>query len=213
MRWGQLLLCGWPGLAQLLLRGSYPALISAIGFSILLNLALVSTFLWPALLGDTFPVIAWPILFCIWLGSTLLSIRMINELSVPPQMAAEQERNGLSDAFSDGKVGKTDKDCQSESTGEISHTLFNRAQREYLRGHWSETESLLKARLNQTERDIEARLLLATLYRRKTRFEEAVNQLTQIEKFDDSVHWRFEIDRERQLIELDREEIESTNSK
>lgn len=209
MRWGQLLLCGWPGLAQLWLRGSYPALFWAIGFSILLNLALVSTFLWPALLGDTFPVIAWPILFCIWLGSTLISLRMIDELSVPPQMAAEQERSG----FSDEIVGKTDNDCQSDSTGEISHTLFNRAQREYLRGHWSETESLLKARLNQTERDIEASLLLATLYRREDRFDEALSQLTQIEKFDDSVHWRFEIDRERQLIELDREEIESTNGK
>ena len=206
MRWGQLLLCGWPGLAQLWLRGSYPALFWAIGFSILLNLALVSTFLWPALLGDTFPVIAWPILFCIWLGSTLISLRMIDELSVPPQMAAEQERSG----FSDEIVGKTDNDCQSDSTGEISHTLFNRAQREYLKGHWSETESLLKARLNQTERDIEASLLLATLYRRSNRFVEAAQQLEQIVKFDDSVHWSFEIDRERQSIELDRAENETT---
>ena len=207
MRWGQLLLCGWPGLAQLWLRGSYPALFWAIGFSILLNLALVSTFLWPALLGDTFPVIAWPLLFCVWLMSTVLSLRMIDDLSSPPPMAAEQERSG----FSAEKAGKSENDCQSEMTGEISHTLFNRAQREYLKGHWPETESLLKERLIQTERDIEASLLLATLYRRSQRFDEASEQLNQIEKFDDSVHWTFEMNRERQLIELDRAEIDSTD--
>lgn len=205
MRWGQLLLCGWPGLAQLWLRGSYPALFLAIGFSILLNLALVSTFLWPALLGDTFPVIAWPILLSAWLASAIVSFKMIGELSVPPPMAAQQERSG----FSTENSGKSNNDCQTELTGVISHTLFNRAQREYLKGHWSETESLLKQQLNQTERDIEARLLLATLYRRTRRLDDASEHLKQIEKFDDSVHWSFEIDRERQLIEIDRGEIDS----
>ena len=209
MRWGQLLLCGWPGLAQLWLRGSYPALLLAIGFSILLNLALVSTFLWPALLGNTFPVIAWPVLFFAWLASAMVSLRMIDELSAPPAMASEQERSG----FSAEKVGKSENNCQSESPGEISHTLFNRAQREYLRGHWSESESLLKRRLEQTERDIEASLLLATLYRRTGRLDEANGQLEQLKKFDDSVHWSFEMDRERQLIELDRVEIESKERK
>ena len=208
MRWGQLLLCGWPGLAQLWLRGSYPALIWAIGYSILLNLALVSTFLWPALLGDTFPVITWPILLVAWLVSAIISFRMVEELSSPPAMACEQERIG----FSAENDGKSENDSQSDFEGKNSHTLFNRAQREYLKGHWSETESLLKRRLKQTERDIEANLLLATLFRRTGRHVEAVEQLSLLEKFDDSVHWNFEIDRERQLIEIDRGEMESTKA-
>ena len=203
MRWGQLLLCGWPGLAQLWLRGSYPALLLAVGYSILLNLALVSTFIWPSLLGETFPVIAWPILFLIWLTSVLYALRVIDELSAPPRMASEQERNG----FSEENFGKTEYDHESDLSEELSHTLFNRAQREYLMGHWSEAESLLKHQLDQTERDIEASLLLATLYRRTERFDEALLQLKLVEKFDDSVHWAFEIIRERKLIDLDRSVI------
>ena len=83
-----------------------------------------------------------------------------------------------------------------------SHTLFNQAQREYLRGHWTEAESLLKRRLKLAERDIEARLLLATLFRHTERLDWASEQLLQLEKYDESVHWNFEIRRERELIGL-----------
>ena len=202
MRWGQLILCGWPGLAQLWCRGSYRALLVAVGFSILLNLALISTFLWPALLGDIFPAVAWPIIFIAWLVSALTSVRLMEQLSAPPKMSSEQER----DEFSEEKIGKIACDLTSDCNREMSHTLFNRAQREYLMGHWSEAESLLKRRLSQAERDIEARLLLATLFRHTSRFDLATEQLKQMEKFDDSVHWSFEIYRERQLIELSQSE-------
>ncbi len=200
MRWGQLLLCGWPGLAQLWLRGSYPALIFAIGFSILLNVTVVSSFLWPSLLGNFFPAVAWPTLLLAWLASAVISLRMVEQLAGPPKMSSEQERNN----FSDKKIGFSAHDEPSVENRELSHTLFNRAQHEYLMGHWAEAESLLKHRLDQTERDIEARLLLATMFRHTERFDDATHQLTQMEKFDDAVHWSFEIARERQLIERDR---------
>ncbi|MEM9411143.1 MAG: hypothetical protein AAGA30_08525 [Planctomycetota bacterium] len=196
MKWGQWLLCGWPGLTQLWLRGSFAAMFWAIIFSITLNLALVATFLWPALLGDLFPVIAWPVIFLVWMASTGSSVHFVEELSHPPKMVSDQERN----EFSPENIGNDVCDEASESGTTTPHTLFNRAQREYLRGHWNEAESFLKERINQAERDIEARLLLATLYRRKNLFDSAVEQLLQLEKFDDSVHWKFEIDRERQLI-------------
>ena len=197
MRWGQLLLCGWPGLAQLWLRGSYAAMFWATVFSITLNLSLVSTFLWPALLGELFPVVAWPIIFLVWLASTWSSMHLVAELSEPPKMVSEQERT----EFSAENSGIISCDDQPELDATMPHTLFNRAQREYLRGHWTEAESFLKDRINQAERDIEARLLLATIYRRQNRLELAIEQLFQLEKFDDSVHWKFEIGRERQLIQ------------
>ena len=208
MRWGQLLLCGWPGLAQLWLRGSYPALTGAIGFSLVLNLALISTFIWPALLGDMFPVIAWPTIFLVWLASTWASSNLVEQLSAPPKMSSEQERND----FSAENVRLISYDNTSDLDEAPSHTLFNRAQREYLKGHWIEAESLLKQRLNQAERDIEARLLLATLYRHTDKLEVASDQLDQMEKFDDSVHWKFEINRERQLIDQIREDEEQESS-
>ena len=197
MRWGQLLLCGWPGLAHLWLRGSYPGLILAIGFSLVLNLALVSTFLWPALLGEFIPAIAWPIIFLVWLVSTWTSFDLVERLSAPPKMSSELERND----FSAEKSRIINYDSQSDLDETLSHTLFNRAQLEYLKGHWTTAETLLKERLNQAERDIEARLLLATLFRHTGKLELATDQLGQMERFDDSVHWNFEIQRERSLID------------
>jgi hypothetical protein len=78
--------------------------------------------------------------------------------------------------------------------------LFNRAQTEYLKGHWTEAESLLRRRLATAERDVEARLMLATLLRRTKRPDLALEQLHEMERFDESVHWEFEIRRERELI-------------
>ena len=203
MKWGQHLLCGWPGLPQLWLRGSYPALVFAIGFSIVLNLALVSTFIWPSLFGDIVPAIAWPVIFLVWLVTTWGATQSVEDLSGLPKMSSEQERI----AFSAEKSGRINSDDPSELEREKSHTLFNQAQREYLRGHWTEAESLLKRRLKLAERDIEARLLLATLYRHTKRLDLANEQLLQLGKYDESVHWKFEISRERQLIELVEVEI------
>lgn len=208
MKWGQLVLCGWPGLAQLWLRGSYPALLWAIGFSLVLNLALVSTFLWPALLGDLFPAIAWPVIFLVWLVSAWTSLNLVDQLSAPPKMSSEQERND----FSAEKSRTISYDSQSDLDEAPSHTLFNRAQREYLKGHWNEAETLLKRRLDQAERDIEARLLLATLFRHTNQLDAATDQLGQMERLDDSVHWNFEIQRERQLIDRQRNDNDADQS-
>lgn len=202
MKWGQHILCGWPGLPQLWLRGSYPALVFAIGFSIILNLTLVSTFIWPALFGDIVPAIAWPIIFLVWLVTTWGAVQSVEDLSGLPKMSSEQERSD----FSAEKSGLISLDDEAELAQQKSHTLFNQAQREYLRGHWTEAESLLKRRLKLAERDIEARLLLATLYRHTKRLDAAREQLLQLDKYDESVHWQFEMRRERQLIELVNEE-------
>jgi hypothetical protein len=44
--------------------------------------------------------------------------------------------------------------------------------------------------------------LLATLLRHSRRLNEAVEELNTIHKFDESVDWTFEIQREQKLIEL-----------
>ena len=88
-------------------------------------------------------------------------------------------------------------------------TLFIQAQREYLGGHWEEAEMLLKRRIASAPRDMESRLLLATLFRHSRRFEQAGEQLTDMQRFDVSLEWDFEIDRERQLIELIRRHEEA----
>lgn len=81
-------------------------------------------------------------------------------------------------------------------------TLFIQAQREYLGGHWEEAESLLRRRIGNAPRDVEARLLLVTMFRHTRRLDQARSQLSEMQRYDEALEWEFEADRERQLIEL-----------
>jgi hypothetical protein len=79
--------------------------------------------------------------------------------------------------------------------------LFVQAQGEYLRGHWYEAESLLRKLLRKSPGDIEAHLLLATLYRHTRRGDEMRDRLRRLERLDGAQQWRWEVDRERQLLQ------------
>lgn len=229
MRWGQLLLCGWPGLSRLWLRGHGPSLLIAVGFSILLNLALVSTFLWPALLGEAFPALAWPVIGLVWLGSFLISVKMTPIWSEARPMAAVAERDQFATNYQNTKESEKDEqtsdlsDLEPADFEQVNHektavensvtadsrTLFNQAQTEYLKGHWNEALTLLTRQIETDHRDMEARLLLATMSRRVGELDNAGQQLKQMQRFDEAVHWKFEIGREIELLDREREEIES----
>jgi cytochrome c-type biogenesis protein CcmH/NrfG len=89
---------------------------------------------------------------------------------------------------------------------ETEQDWFCDAQTYYLQGNWYEAETLLGLCLKRSARDVEARLLLATLKRRTGRLEEASEQLNQLDRQEASAHWRLEIRRERELIDREREE-------
>ena len=89
-----------------------------------------------------------------------------------------------------------------EETEELVDGLFIDARREYLKGHWNEARSLLQRQLKHYPRDIESRLMLATLFRHTRKFDEAVTQLDQVEKYDPAINWKNEIARERELLRL-----------
>lgn len=78
---------------------------------------------------------------------------------------------------------------------------FARAQEEYLRGNWFEAESLLHELLRDAPRDAEAHLLLVGVLRHCRRWNAAQRKLEQLETLDTAARWRFEIQRERQLLE------------
>ncbi len=81
-----------------------------------------------------------------------------------------------------------------------SDLLFREALSEYLQGSWFEAETKLARRLRMVPRDVEARLLMATLLRRTRRHDEALDQLDRLERLRDAAKWGREIDQERQLI-------------
>lgn len=178
MNWGSIALCCWPGLPGLWYRGRWSSLMVAIGFSLLLNLAIISSFIWTEVFFDKgFPAFAWPVLLMFWAATAWLAFQ-----NLPDVMSV--------------------KTRTQQTVFEHPDTLFIDARSEYLKGHWQQAEGLLLRSLLQTPRDIEARLMLATLYRHTRQFDNATAQLDTIGDFDESATWRPELLRERKLLEL-----------
>jgi hypothetical protein len=78
--------------------------------------------------------------------------------------------------------------------------LFLEARDYYLKGSWFEAERSLKAALERNERDLDCRLLLATLLRRTGRGDEAGRELDLLERLEGSARWQSEIAAERKLL-------------
>lgn len=178
MNWGPVLLCCWPGLPGLWFRGRWSSLVLAISFSIVLNMAIISTFIWTGIFADpTFVAIAWPVILTIWAATAWIGIQNL------PDVMSVKSRDG-------------------QTVLDSSDALFLDARGEYLKGNWETAQRLLLTQLSQTPRDVESRLLLATLYRHTRQFESAYQQLETLEMFDESATWESEIQRERKLLEL-----------
>ncbi len=170
-------LCFWPGLLRLWLYGEFSSLMLATGFSILLNLALLSTFVWPQWLGFHFPIVAWSILIVVWVGSWWISSRTV--LSPIDAQPAPDER---------------------------ADALFIAAQTEYLRGNWHEAEALIVRQLRSRPKDIEARLLLVSMHLQNDHFDDARSEVETIEKFDASNRWRFELNQIKLRLDATKDE-------
>ena len=80
------------------------------------------------------------------------------------------------------------------------------AQEHYLKGHYLQAELTLVDLLRRNRHDVEARLMLATLLRRTRRFDEAAVQLSELARSEDAERWRFELGRERELLDALRRE-------
>jgi hypothetical protein len=78
--------------------------------------------------------------------------------------------------------------------------LFREALSEYLQGSWFEAEMALGQLLRHDPRDVEGRLLLATLLRHSSRYGEALEHLDRLERLRDAQKWHQEITAERREI-------------
>ncbi len=75
-----------------------------------------------------------------------------------------------------------------------------RAIEPYLKGDWFEAERLLSEALRRDSRDLDARLMLATLLRHTSRLDEAARQLEELSRCDGAEKWELEIRREREHL-------------
>jgi thioredoxin-like negative regulator of GroEL len=77
---------------------------------------------------------------------------------------------------------------------------FVEALEHYLKGDYYQTEQLLAGLIGRNARDLEARLMLATLLRHSGRVAEAAGQLDALGRLEGAEKWQFEMEEERQLL-------------
>jgi hypothetical protein len=78
--------------------------------------------------------------------------------------------------------------------------VFSKAVDHYLKGDYFQAEQVLEGLLRQNIRDLDARLMLATLLRHAGRFDEATGQLDTLARFEGAGKWELEIRQERTLL-------------
>mgnify|MGYP003896200177 CR=1 FL=1 len=102
-------------------------------------------------------------------------------------------------------------------TSQPREQLYRDAQQVYLQGDWVATEQLLLKLLKLDDRDAEARLMLATLWRHQGRHREAVRQLDKLSRLEAADPWQHEIAVEREenaaaLKDSEQTEIDHTTT-
>jgi Tetratricopeptide repeat len=90
MRWARWITLVWPGLTQLWFSGTLWGLAVGCGFAWLVNLAVVSTFVWTELIGPWSRVGVWGLLVLVWAGALSLSFRQL-QLRDPAEIRAKAE--------------------------------------------------------------------------------------------------------------------------
>ena len=164
----------WPGLPQLWQQGLWSGLVLAVGFGMLLNVALLASFVWVELLGPAWLRTLWLTLGSVWALSAAATAW--HGWGVAPRLVRSAE------------------------------AMFREALSEYLRENWFEAEQAVHKLLDAHERDVEGRLLLATLLRQTERYAEATAQLARLELLKDAQKWALEIGVEKQLLAERREQ-------
>jgi hypothetical protein len=187
----------WPGLPQLWNRGSWAGLLVAVGFTAVLNVLLLATLVFSEWLTVDERRIAGGALLGVWLLARWQSRaeRRANGAAAADSQTGAGARAGSDEAGDEAATERSDVQPVSERD-----ELFRAAQGHYLRNDWVATEQVLLKLLKQDARDVESRLMLATLWRHQQRGTEALRQLDRIDRLEAASKWQREIAAERMAI-------------
>jgi len=160
----------WPGAGGILRQGRWSFLTIALVYGFAVCGVVAANFYWSEMLTGFFRTFSCVAVFVLWL---ILS----------------------------GKSAAIEKKCRKmrcppppEKDGFID------AQHHYLQGNWFEAECCLTMLLKNNPRDIEAMLMLATLYRHKERYDEAARLLRELTLLEDAAVWKPEIRSEKRKL-------------
>lgn len=193
----------WPGLAHLWIKGSVAGLTLALAFSVLLNVLILGTLVWPAWLETRLKIVCALGAGLLWLAA-LWETRCELQRIAAKKLREEKKQNeaNLSDD-SDDQASYQENQTNGDPDNEASHPNDDRlaeAQKHYLRSDWVEAEQILRRAIRADRRDVEVRLWFAMLLRRTGRLRQAHRRLDRLELFDAAEAWRFEISEERRLL-------------
>lgn len=164
------LLCLWPGLRGLWRHGRLSGLVVALLFAAILQTAVLTSLIWPDLIGAAARAVVCFSVVLFWLVFAV------------PELAQSAVFRRLS-------VESVDREH-----------LFQSAQREYLKGNWFQAETLFERLIRLDAQDVEARFYLATMNRHIDRIDEAQRKLEELESVPAARRWQWEMRQERQLL-------------
>lgn len=173
----------WPGLPGLWLRGSWAGLVVAVGFTSLANVLLLATLVYRE----------WISVDALWVGYGALAV-----VWLLAWWQSRWERRAVLAGGSDDPIALSPK---AEKKRNRQEELFREAQRRYLENDWVAAEQLLLKLLKADSRDVEGRLLLATMWRHQQRYQEAQRQLDRLARLEAAQTWQREIAAERRRLE------------
>ena len=146
----------------------------AVGFALLVNLALMSSLIWIELTTSGMRIIAWILVGSFWMISAMAAYGWQRE-----QISRHQGE-------------RLHKEYEVPLAEGVQY---------YLQKNWFEAERVFRRLLRRNSRDTDSRLMLAALLRHTKRFEEAQIQLDRLRRIEGSRKWDLEIDEEQRLLD------------
>lgn len=161
----------WPGLPQLWARGSWAGLALAVGFTALANVLIATTLVWDE----------WLPMRARWIGlavaATVWTLAWFEGRADWRRLVAEV----------------SGRESLAPPTDEQQDLWFRDAQRAYLAGDWVAAEQKLVQLVRRDSQDVEARLLLATLWRHEGRADDARRELERLSRMEAAAAWADEV--------------------
>lgn len=212
----------WPGLPHLWIEGSWAGLLLAVAFTLLLNVLVLSTFVWPGWLSSEIRIGCGFSVFAIGLAAVVETRAELSRIAArkaaletkealdtksgetPPEEIDEQpdraagtvemKSQPIGDSTRKNHAGLTPDEQREQLQLDL---LFQQAQKDYLSGDWNNAEQKFRELYRHDRDDAEAGLMLATLLRHTKRPEEAVTTIDRLLLRESAEPWHYELKSER----------------
>lgn len=157
----------------------------ALAFSVLLNVLILGTLVWPAWLESRLRFTCGAAALVLWIAA-LWETR--GELR---RLAREREAN---------------HETLSANHDPTNDRLLSEAQLDYLRGDWPAAENRLRQAIRRDKEDFESRFWLVSVLRNAGRIRQAERLLRRVERLDAAAAWRHEVADERRRLKNEQQE-------